>query len=44
MLTEGSPLPRVEVVDQDLAPVDVAGLAAGGAVLLAFYLYDWTGT
>ena len=44
MLAEGSPLPQVDVVDQDLAPVDVAGLAAGGAVLLAFYLYDWTGT
>jgi hypothetical protein len=44
MLAEGARLPRVSVVDQDLAPVDVAGLAADGPVLLAFYLYDWTGT
>jgi peroxiredoxin len=44
MLAVGSPLPHVTVVDQDLAPVDLAGLVAHGPVLLAFYLYDWTGT
>jgi hypothetical protein len=32
------------VIDQDLHPVDLAALAADGPFLLAFYLYDWTGT
>jgi hypothetical protein len=32
------------VIDQDLHPVDIAGLAVEGPFLLSFYLYDWTGT
>jgi peroxiredoxin len=44
MLAEGSPVPRATVFDQDVQPLDVAGLAADGPLVLAFYLYDWTGT
>jgi hypothetical protein len=44
MLPEGSPLPHAVVFDQDLTPVDLAGIAEHGPVLVAFYLYDWTGT
>ena len=40
----GTSVPRVIVFDQDVQPVDLAGLAADGPFLLAFYLYDWTGT
>jgi peroxiredoxin len=44
MLAEGTPVPHVTVFDQELEPVDLAGLAADGPFLLAFYLYDWTST
>ena len=40
----GASVPSVTVIDQDLQPVDIAGLAADGPFLLSFYLYDWTGT
>ncbi|MEP6642303.1 MAG: hypothetical protein ABJB93_10400 [Gaiellales bacterium] len=40
----GEHVPRATVIDQDLQPVEIASLAAGGALLLSFYLYDWTGT
>jgi peroxiredoxin len=44
MLAEGASVPHVTVIDQQLEPVDLAGLHAGGPLLLAFYLYDWTST
>jgi peroxiredoxin len=44
MLAEGAPVPHVTVYDEDVQPVDLAGLAAGGPLLLVFYLYDWTST
>ena len=37
-------MPHATVFDQDLQPVEIASLAAEGALLLSFYLYDWTGT
>jgi hypothetical protein len=40
----GAHVPQATVIDQDLQPVEIAGLAAEGAFLLSFYLYDWTGT
>ena len=40
----GGSVPSVTVIDQELQPVDLAGLAADGPFLLTFYLYDWTGT
>ena len=40
----GAQVPQATVVDQDLQPVEIASLAAEGAFLLSFYLYDWTGT
>lgn len=40
----GASVPKATVIDQDLQPVEIASLAAEGALLLSFYLYDWTGT
>jgi hypothetical protein len=40
----GAHVPQATVIDQDLQPVEIANLAAEGALLLSFYLYDWTGT
>lgn len=40
----GDSVPQATVIDQDLRPVEIAALCAGGPVLLSFYLYDWTGT
>ena len=40
----GASVPSVTVFDQDVQPVDIAGLAKDGPFLLSFYLYDWTGT
>jgi peroxiredoxin len=40
----GAKVPQATVVDQDLQPIEIATLAAEGALLLSFYLYDWTGT
>jgi hypothetical protein len=38
----GAHVPQATVID--LQPVEIASLAAEGAFLLSFYLYDWTGT
>ena len=40
----GTAVPSVIVYDEEVQPVDLAGLAADGPFLLSFYLYDWTGT
>jgi peroxiredoxin len=40
----GAQVPQATVVNEDLQPVEIASLAAEGALLLSFYLYDWTGT
>lgn len=37
-------MPTATVIDADLQPVEIASLAADGAILISFYLYDWTGT
>jgi peroxiredoxin len=44
MLAEGSPVPSVTAIDEDLHPVELGTLAADGPYLLVFYLYDWTRT
>jgi peroxiredoxin len=41
MLAPGDPLPDLTLFGVDAEPVALTGL---GAVLIAFYLYDWTGT
>lgn len=37
-------VPEATVFDPELRPVALSSLAADGPYLLAFYLYDWTGT
>jgi peroxiredoxin len=44
MLAEGSPVPAVAAVGEDLERVQLDALAADGPYLLIFYLYDWTST
>jgi peroxiredoxin len=44
MLAEGSRVPAVTAIDEELHPVDLSGLAADGPFMLVFYLYDWTRT
>ena len=44
MLDVGTQVPEATVFDTELRPVELSSLASGGAFLLAFYLYDWTGT
>jgi hypothetical protein len=44
VLGEGDRVPEVTVFDEDLRPVRLPHLATGGALLLSFYLYDWTST
>ncbi|HEY7257947.1 MAG TPA: hypothetical protein VH459_02705 [Gaiellales bacterium] len=44
MLEPGDRVPDVTVFDTDVRPVRLAEFAAEGPLLLAFYLYDWTGT
>jgi len=44
VLEPGATIPDIAVIGQDLAPVRLRELAARGPLLLAFYLYDWTGT
>ncbi|HET7170885.1 MAG TPA: hypothetical protein VFI18_04550 [Gaiellales bacterium] len=44
MLEPGDRVPDVTVFDTDVHPVRLTELAAQGPLLLAFYLYDWTGT
>jgi hypothetical protein len=41
MLAPGDQLPDVTLYGVDAEPVSLCGL---GAALIAFYLYDWTGT
>ena len=41
MLSTGDPLPDLTLFGIDAEPVPLRSL---GAVLIAFYLYDWTGT
>jgi len=44
VLQPGDRVPDVTVFDNDVHPVRLAEFAAEGPLLLAFYLYDWTGT
>ena len=44
MLQEGDPVPDVSLYGQDLDRMSPAALAAEGACLFVFYLFDWTGT
>jgi hypothetical protein len=44
MLDVGDLIPAVVVAGQESEPLDLRALAAGGLMLLAFYLFDWTGT
>jgi peroxiredoxin len=44
MLEVGTQIPDVIVAGKDSEPVGLAALAAEGPLLLAFYLFDWTGT
>ena len=44
MLQPGDRVPDVTVFDNDVRAVRLAEFAAEGPLLLAFYLYDWTGT
>jgi peroxiredoxin len=44
VLEAGAQIPAVTVHGEDGEPVELRGLAADGPVLLAFYLFDWTGT
>jgi peroxiredoxin len=44
VLEPGDHVPDVTVFDTDVQPVRLDELAGQGPLLLAFYLYDWTGT
>jgi len=44
VLQPGDRVPDVTVFDNDVRAVRLAEFAAEGPLLLAFYLYDWTGT
>ena len=44
MLAPGDRVPDVTLFDNDLAPVRLVEFARQWPLLLAFYLYDWTGT
>jgi peroxiredoxin len=44
VLQPGDRVPDVTVFDTDVNPVRLTEFAAEGPLLLAFYLYDWTGT
>ena len=44
MLELGAPAPDASLLQQDMTPVTPGELAAGGPILLSFYLYDWTDT
>ena len=44
VLDVGAQIPDVTVAGQEGEPVALAALAAEGPLLLAFYLFDWTGT
>jgi peroxiredoxin len=44
VLAPGDRVPDVTLFGNDLEPVRLAEFARQGPLLLAFYLYDWTGT
>ena len=44
VLKPGDRVPDVTVFDTDVRPVRLPEFVAEGPLLLAFYLYDWTGT
>jgi peroxiredoxin len=44
VLAPGDRVPDVTLFGNDLQPVRLVEFAAEGLLLLAFYLYDWTGT
>ena len=44
MLASGDRVPDVTLIGNDLEPVQLVEFAREGPLLLAFYLYDWTGT
>jgi len=44
VLQPGDRVPDVTLFDNDVQPVRLVEFAAQGPLLLAFYLYDWTGT
>jgi hypothetical protein len=44
VLQPGDRVPDVTVFDTDVKAVNLAEFATRGPLLLAFYLYDWTGT
>ena len=44
VLEPGDSVPDVIVYDTDVRPVRLPEFVAEGPLLLAFYLYDWTGT
>ena len=44
MLRAGQPLPDVVVWDVDRSTVSLRDLGRGDAILLVFYLFDWSGT
>jgi peroxiredoxin len=44
VLAPGDRVPDVTLFGNDLAPVRLVEFVAKGPLLLAFYLYDWTGT
>ena len=44
MLQPGDRIPDVTVFDTDVNRIGLPEFASHGPLLLAFYLYDWTGT
>jgi peroxiredoxin len=44
VLEPGDRVPDVTLFDNDVRPVRLPEFVAEGPLLLAFYLYDWTGT
>lgn len=44
MLEAGAQIPDVTVHGEDGGPIELRRLVVDGPVLLAFYLFDWTGT
>jgi len=44
MLYSGTLIPAVTVHGEDGEQIELRALVADGPVLLAFYLFDWTGT
>jgi peroxiredoxin len=44
VLAPGDSVPDVTLFGTDVEPVRLREFASEGPLLLAFYLYDWTGT